>query len=73
MLGIIYYGGLGVPQDYKQAADCLTKAAEQGYAAAQYKSWYNISRWVRDVPQDYKQAIDWLTKAADQGYAAAQL
>ena len=35
MLGMMYHEGKGVPQDYKQAANYFTKAAEQGYAAAQ--------------------------------------
>jgi uncharacterized protein len=48
-----------------------TKAAEKGYADAQYylgQMYYNG----QGVPQDYKQAVHWFTKAAEKGYADAQ-
>ncbi|TNI09519.1 hypothetical protein CF134_21615 [Aeromonas salmonicida] len=32
----MYYYGIGVPQDYKQAITWFHKAAEQGIAIAQY-------------------------------------
>lgn len=32
MIGLAYYTGTGVPQDYKQAVSWYRKAAEQGYA-----------------------------------------
>jgi TPR repeat protein len=35
-LGLMYYNGQGVTQDYSQAADWYRKAAAQGNAAAQY-------------------------------------
>ena len=35
-LGVMYYNGYGVPQDYKEAARFYTLAAEQGDADAQY-------------------------------------
>ena len=34
-LGLIYYNGKGVPQDYKEAIKWFTKSAEQGDADAQ--------------------------------------
>ena len=34
-LGFIYYGGKGVPQDYKEALVWFRKAAEQNNASAQ--------------------------------------
>ena len=49
----------------------LTKAAEQGYAKAQYTlgvHYYEGS----GVDVDKAQAFDWFTKAAEQGYAEAQ-
>lgn len=36
-LGVMYYFGYGVPQDYKKAFEWYTKAAEQGNAKAQYR------------------------------------
>jgi TPR repeat protein len=43
-LGLIYYSGRGVPQDYKEAVRWHRKAAEQGYAKAQHElgRMYNI-------------------------------
>ena len=35
-LGLMYYNGEGVTQDYKQAVKWWRKAAEQGDASAQY-------------------------------------
>jgi TPR repeat protein len=32
----MYYGGEGVPQDYKKALHWFTKAAEQGDATSEY-------------------------------------
>ncbi len=49
-------------KDYKQAIKWYSKAAEQGYAPAQY----NLGIMYREgegTPQDYKQAIKWNTKA----------
>jgi hypothetical protein len=67
----MYDNGQGTPQDYKQAFKWYMKAAEQGYASAQYNlgSMYNNGQ---GTPQDYKQAIKWYTKAAEQGDASAQ-
>jgi uncharacterized protein len=47
------------------------KAAEQGFAEAQYE--YGIMfRVGRGIPQDYAQAAFWFRKAAEQGFAKAQ-
>ena len=35
-LGLMYYEGEGVPQDYEKAIEWYTKSAEQGHAWAQY-------------------------------------
>ena len=71
MLGIRYHEGDRAPKDYKQAVYWFTKAANQGYAAAQYNLGvcYNNGE---GVAQDYKQAVYWYTKAANQGDAGAQ-
>jgi uncharacterized protein len=70
-LGLIYYKGQGVPQDYVAAAVWLRKAADQGVAAAQWSigSMYANGRGVR---QDYAAAVSWYRKAADKGDANAQ-
>lgn len=70
-LGLIYYQGQGVPQDYSKAVEWYTKAAGQKYALAQY----NLGVSYRDghgVLQDYSSAAKWFTKAANQGDAQAQ-
>lgn len=70
-IGRIYEAGLGVPQDFKQAAGWYRKAADQGYARAQ-NSLGLLYMNGQGVTQDYQQAIDWFRKAAAQGEAEAQ-
>ena len=58
-LGICYFEGRGVPQDYTQAAEYYREAANQGYAEAQY----NLATCCYDgfgVSQDYVEAYKWL-------------
>ncbi len=71
-LGFMYDRGLGVPQDYKEAASWYRKAAEQGNASAQFYlgQMYDIGN---SVPQDYQEAALWYRKAAEQGETLAQL
>jgi TPR repeat protein len=71
LLGLMYYMGRGVPQDYKQALEWHRKAAQQGKADAQYvvgAMYYTGNA----VIQDHKQAVTWFRKAAEQGHADAQ-
>jgi TPR repeat protein len=72
-LALLYYHGVGTPQDSKQAVYWYTKAAEQGHVNAQYSlgSLY-YDGYGEEVPQDSKQAVYWLTKAAEQGLGNAQ-
>ncbi len=70
LLGLMYYMGRGVAQDYRQAMAWHRKAAQQGKADAQYvvgAMYYTGNA----VLQDYKQAIIWFRKAAEQGHAEA--
>jgi TPR repeat protein len=67
----MYATGRGVTQDYKQAVYWYTKAAEQGFAAAQYNLGVMYANG-QGVIQDDKQAVNWYKKAAEQGYASAQ-
>jgi TPR repeat protein len=57
--------------NFEAAVAPLRKAAEQGYAAAQYTLglMYNNGQ---GVPQDFTQAAAWYRKAAEQGLAPAQ-
>ena len=70
-LGLAYYRGEGVSQDYTQAVSWWCKAAEKGYADAQ--SHLGLCYYKGEgVSQDYTQAVSWYRKAAEQGVAAAQ-
>ena len=70
-LGLSYYEGEGVPQDYEQAAHWLRMAAEQGDVDAQYflATLYYAGDGVR---RDHAEAARWLRMAAEQGDAGAQ-
>ncbi|MBP5419901.1 MAG: SEL1-like repeat protein [Bacteroidales bacterium] len=60
-----------VEQDYQKAVEWYTKAAEQGYARAQYNLG-DCYKNGRGVEQDYQKAVEWYTKAAEQGDETAQ-
>ena len=70
--GNAYYDGTGVPQDYVEAVKWYRRAAERGYAPAQF----NLARCYAcglGVAKDYfKQAKAWHLKAAERGHAVAQ-
>ena len=72
-LGELYENGHVVQQDYAQARHWYEKAAEQGYAAAQYNlgALYMKEGLLRDSKQA-RQARSWFEKAAKQGNADAQ-
>ncbi len=70
-LGLAYYNGKGVPQDYKEAVRWYRLAAEQGYAKAQRQLGYAYAKG-KGIPQDYKEAVKWYRLAADQGNVSAQ-
>jgi uncharacterized protein len=70
-LGGFYFDGLGVTQDYAQAAFWYRKVAEQGNAGAQYKLGV-LYCYGLGVSQDYAQAAAWFRKATDQADAVAQ-
>lgn len=71
-LAAMYASGRGVKkEDIERAVYWLRKAAEQGYAWAQF--WLGmlcIGR--RGVPQDDKLAVYWIRKAAEQGHRRGQ-
>ena len=71
LLGVCYYNGLGVSQDYAEAKKWYEKAANQGNLYAQYNlgvCYYNGL----GVSQDYAEAKKWFEKAANQGNPDAQ-
>ena len=70
-LGVKYYYGEGIPQDFKKAIYWYTKAAEQGDVRAQFSlgaKYYDGE----GAPQNNSRAAYWFTKAAEQGNIRAQ-
>ena len=70
-LGVVYYEGNGVTQDYEQAVKWTRLAAEQGYADAQYNLGVMYTKG-QGVPQDNKEAVKWTRLAAEQEHVDAQ-
>ena len=70
-LGVLYYYGKGVPQNYFEAAKWYQRAADQGQVEAQslLGSMYHAGE---GVSQDYVEAAKWLRLAAQHGEAGAQ-
>lgn len=65
-LGVCYYNGLGVSQDYIEAAKWFCKSATQGNARAQFNlglCYY----YGRGVEKKRKEAEKWFRLAAEQG------
>ena len=56
---------------YHEAAYWYEKAANQGYAQAQYNLGLCYGNG-QGVEEDYEKAVFWFEKAANQGYAEAQ-
>jgi len=65
-MGVFYFGGLGVVQDYVKAREWYLKAAEAGNAYAM-KELAAIYINALGVARDYDKAIEWLQKAANAG------
>ena len=51
-LGVMYYYGIGVPQDYETAVKWCTLAAEQGDAEAEIILGFMYRTGLLGVPQD---------------------
>ena len=65
-LGLLYYDGHGVPQNYAEARRWFERAANQGYAKAQHNlgAMYGAGKGVN---RDYAEAYKWLSICAAQG------
>ena len=61
----------GITQDYVQAAQCYTEAAEQGHSRAQL-NLAALYEHGQGVSRDRAKALAWLTRAANLGNADAQ-
>lgn len=71
-MAILYFKGLGVAQDYNEAAKWARKAADQGFAQAQYNLGVSYSEGL-GVAQNYKEAVKYFEKAVAQGDDKAQV
>jgi TPR repeat protein len=67
-VGLMYYQGQGVRQDYGYGADWFRRAAQQGYAKAQHDlgAMYGVGKGVK---RDYVEAFMWLNLCAAHGGA----
>jgi len=63
-LGVFYYKGEGVTQDYEEAFKWLTKSAEQGNANAQVILG-NCYYFGKGVVKDEKEAMKWWNKVTE--------
>ena len=70
-LGVRYSVGLGVPQDFTEAATWLSLAAEHEIADAQLRLGLMYAEG-NGVARDAATAVRWIRRAALQGLAAAQ-
>src|SRR5580704_2571903 len=62
--GTDYWYGNGVPQDYVEAAKWFRKAAEGGYAEAQYRLAQMLAIG-QGIKEDDTEAATWYRKAAE--------
>jgi hypothetical protein len=70
-LGLLYYGGRGLPQDYGEALRWFRAAADHDDTTAQLHLGVMFSEG-RGVPQDSAEAAKWFHRAADLGDGHAQ-
>ncbi len=70
-LGDSYANGIGVGQDYGEAAKWYGKAAEQGHTQAQYELGRLYAQGL-GVARDYAEAAKWYRLAAEKGHVPAQ-
>lgn len=69
-MGYLYATGLGVPQNYTQAAIWYRRAADQGHSGAQYELGLLYDKG-QGVPQNVIQAEKWLILATAAAPKAA--
>ena len=70
-LGVMYYKGQEVPQDYAESFKWFRKAADQGLPEAQFNLELLCSKG-QGVDKNFAEALKWFQKAAEQGYPQAQ-
>src|SRR6266849_1687160 len=65
-LGLLYEGGVGVPQNYRKAKEWFEKAAKQGHVGAQ-ADLGTLYLQGAGTPQSAQMAVFWFSQAAEQG------
>jgi len=65
-LGLLYYDGKGVPQDFGQAAVWFERSAEKDYPKAQ-RNLGEMYASGQGIKRDYVQAYKWLNICAARG------
>ena len=70
-LGVCYYYGDGVEQNYEKAVEWYMKSANQGNSNAQNDLGYCYGKGY-GVEQNMEKEVEWYTKAANQGHLTAQ-
>lgn len=70
-IGLCYWEGHIVPQDYKKAVKWYGDSAKQGYKVAEFNLYVCYNKGT-GVEKDPGKAIEWLRKAAKHGYPGAQ-
>jgi TPR repeat protein len=71
MLGVMYFNGQGVEQDYARAFELYTQAADKGSPWAPYNLG-DMYRLGKGVNEDREMAIKWYRKAASLGNEEAK-
>ena len=71
-LGVMYYQGEGLPQDYAKAMKWFRKAAEQGNAPAQFMLGLMYGGG-EGVSEDYVQAYAWMILAATRAGSVKEI
>jgi len=71
-IGVLYFNGEGVSQDYSRAVAWWQRAAQYESSAAAFNLWAAYKNG-QGVSKDDNQALFWLRKSADWGNPAAKL
>ncbi len=71
LIGLCYFYGSNVEQDYEKAIHWYMLAAEEGDAAAE-RNLGNCYNYAYGVRKDHKRAAYWYERAANHGHATAQ-
>lgn len=71
-VGRMYEKGQGVRKDQAEVVKWYRKAAEGGYAAAQYRLAVGYAYGLAGLSRDHDTAVRWLRRAAEGGHKKAQ-